>query len=55
LEIIILEVPDFHGLVKLLSRALTGFLRVQTSEFEMPAMECNVFPEKLSNFGVGRF
>jgi hypothetical protein len=39
LEIIILEVTDLYGLVKLLSRTLTEFLRVQTSEFEMPAME----------------
>jgi hypothetical protein len=39
LEIIILKVTDLHGLAKLFSRTLTGFLRVQTSEFEMPAME----------------
>jgi hypothetical protein len=39
LEIIMLEVTDLYGLVKLLNRALTGFLRVQTSELEMPAME----------------
>jgi hypothetical protein len=55
LEIIILEVTDLYSLVKLFSRALTELLRVQTSEFEMPAMEGNVFPEKLRNFGVGRF
>jgi hypothetical protein len=39
LEINILKVTDLHGLVKLFSRTLTGFLRVQTSEFEMPTME----------------
>jgi hypothetical protein len=39
LEIIIVKVTDLHGLVKLFSRTLTGFLRVQTSEFEMPTME----------------
>jgi hypothetical protein len=55
LEIIILEVIDLYGLVNLFTRTLTEFLRVQTSEFEMPAMERNVFPEKLSNFGVGGF
>jgi hypothetical protein len=55
LEIIILKVTDLYGLVRLFSRTLTEFLRVQPSEFEMPTMEWNVFPEKLSNFGVGRF
>jgi hypothetical protein len=39
LEIIILEVTDLYGLVNLISRTLTKFLRVQTSEFEMPEME----------------
>jgi hypothetical protein len=39
LEIIILEVTDLYGSVKLFSRALTEFLRAQTSEFEMPVME----------------
>jgi hypothetical protein len=39
LEIIILKVTNLHGLVKLLSRTSTGFLRVQTFEFEMPTME----------------
>jgi hypothetical protein len=28
-----------YALVKLCSRALTEFLRIQTSEFEMPTME----------------
>jgi hypothetical protein len=44
-----------HGLVKPFSGTLTGFLRIQTSEFEMPTMELNVFQEKLRNFDVGRF
>jgi hypothetical protein len=34
---------------------LTEFLGAQTSLFEMPVMERNVFTEKMSNFGVGRF
>jgi hypothetical protein len=49
------EVADFYGSVKLFSRALTEFLRAQTSKFEMPVIGLNVFPEKLSNFGIGRF
>jgi hypothetical protein len=44
-----------YGSGKLFSSALTEFLRAQTSEFEMLVMEWNMFPEKLSNFGVGRF
>jgi hypothetical protein len=39
LEINFFEVADLYGLVKLFSRALTVFLRAQTSEFEMPVME----------------
>jgi hypothetical protein len=39
LEINFFEVADLYGLVKLFSRALTEFLRTQTSEFEMPVME----------------
>jgi hypothetical protein len=39
LEINILKVTDLYALVKLFSRNLTGFLRIQTSEFEMPTME----------------
>jgi hypothetical protein len=39
LGINILKVTDLHGLVKLFNRTLTGFLRIQTSEFEMPTME----------------
>jgi hypothetical protein len=39
LEINFFEVADLYGSVKLFSRALTEFLRAQTSEFEMPVME----------------
>jgi hypothetical protein len=39
LEINLFEVADLYGSVKLFSRALTEFLRAQTSEFEMPVME----------------
>jgi hypothetical protein len=39
LEINFFEVADLYGSVKLFSRALTEFLRTQTSEFEMPVME----------------
>jgi hypothetical protein len=54
LEINILKVTDLHGLVKLFSRTLTGFLRVQTSEFEMPTMELHglvkLFSRTLTGF-----
>jgi hypothetical protein len=39
LEINWFEVAGFYGSVKLFSRALTEFLRAQTSKFEMPIIE----------------
>jgi hypothetical protein len=39
LEIISVEVADFYVSVKLFSRALTEFLRAQTSKFEMLVIE----------------
>jgi hypothetical protein len=39
LEINWFEVAGFYGSVKLFSRALTEFLRTQTSKFEMPVIE----------------
>jgi hypothetical protein len=39
LEMNLLEVADFYGSVKLFSRALTEFLRAQTSKFEMSLIE----------------
>jgi hypothetical protein len=39
LEINLFEVAGFYGSVKLFSRALTEFLRAQTSKFEMPVIE----------------
>jgi hypothetical protein len=38
-EINLFEVADLYGSVKLFSRALTEFLRAQTSKFEMPVIE----------------